>query len=167
MYTQFCTHSVPPGISVRDERKVITRVALALALVALTSVIFGTVSSVVQTSKTFSNSGSVKGIGVGIYWDQACTNKTTSINWGLLDPSSNKTVTIYVRNEGNAPATLTKTVQNWNPSTAANYLTLSWNYANQTLSANQILQLKLTLKVSSTVSGISSFTFDITLVATA
>ena len=151
----------------RDERSAITRVALALALVVLTSVIFGTVSSVIQISKTVPNAGSVKGIGVGIYWDQACTNKTSSINWGLLDPGSNKSVTVYVRNEGNAPATLSKTVQNWNPSTATSYLSLNWSYAGQTMSVSQVLQLKLTLLVSSSVSGISNFSFDTSIVATA
>jgi len=151
----------------RDERSAITRVALALALVVLTSVIFGTVSSVIQISKTVPNAGSVKGIGVGIYWDQACTNKTSSINWGLLDPGSNKSVTVYVRNEGNAPATLSKTVQNWNPSTATSYLSLNWSYAGQTMSVSQVLQLKLTLLVSSSVSGISNFSFDTSIIATA
>lgn len=151
----------------RDERSVITRVALAFALVALTSVIFGTVSSVIQISKTVPNAGSVKGIGVGIYWDQACTNKTSSINWGLLDPGSNKTVTVYVRNEGNAPATLSKTIQNWNPSTATSYMSLNWSYAGQTLSVNQVLQVKLTLLVLSSISGISNFSFDTSIIATA
>lgn len=155
------------GIYVRDERRAITRVALALALVALTSVVLGTVTSVIQTSRTVSNAGSVKGVGVGVYWNLACTNRTSSINWGLLDPGSNRTVTVYVRNEGNAPATLTKTVQSWNPSTASSYLTLNWNYAGQTLSANQVLQLKLTLLVSSAITGISNFSFDTIVIATA
>lgn len=155
------------GYPLRDERSVITRVALALALVALTSVIFGTVSSVIQASRTVSNTGSVKGIGVGIYWDQACTNRTSAISWGVLDPGSSKSVILYVRNEGNAPATLSKTVQSWNPSTAASYLTLNWSYAGQSLSVNQVLQVKLTLLISSTISGISNFSFDTSIIATA
>ena len=96
----------------------------------------------------------------------ACTNRTSSINWGLLDPGSNKTVTVYIRNEGNAVATLSKAAQNGNPSTPSSYTTLNWNYAGQTPSVNQVLQLKLTLVVSSTVLGIANFSFDIMITAT-
>jgi hypothetical protein len=84
----------------------------------------------------------------------------------MLDPGSNKTVTVYIRNEGNAVATLSEATQNWNPSTASSYMTLNWNYASQNLSVNQVLQTKLTLVVSPTVSGIMNFTFDITITAT-
>ncbi len=108
----------------------------------------------------------MKGIGVGVYWDSACTNRTSSINWGLLDPGSNKTATVYVRNEGNAVATLSEAAQNWNPSNASSYMTLNWNYAGQALNVNQVLQVKLTLTVSPTVSGITNFTFDTTITAT-
>jgi hypothetical protein len=83
-----------------------------------------------------------------------------------LDPGSNKTVTVYVRNEGNSAATLSRATQNWNPSTASSYMTLTWNYAGQTLSVNQVLQIRLTLAVSSAVSGITSFSFDIVITAT-
>jgi hypothetical protein len=140
--------------------------SLALILCALATGIFGTVLSVRSTSRTIPNGGSVKGIGVGIYWDSACTNRTSSINWEFLDPGSNKTVTLYVRNEGNAMATLSKAEPNWNPSAASSYMTLNWNYAGQTLSVNQVLQVKLTLIVSSTVSGITNFSFDLTVSAT-
>jgi hypothetical protein len=152
--------------SLRIGKRVIMGVASVLVLTAVAAVIFGTVSSVVQTSKTISNVGSVKGIGVGIYWDAACTNRTSSINWGLLDPGSNKTATVYVRNEGNTVATLSKATQNWNPSTASSYMTLNWNYAGQTLSVNQVLQTRLTLVVSSSITGITSFAFDIVIIAT-
>ena len=145
--------------------KIILELSLAILLCAVAASIFGTALSMLQTSKTVPNSGSVKGIGVGVYWDSACTNKTSSISWGILDPGSNKTVNVYVRNEGNAIVTLSKTTQNWNPSNASSYLSLTWNYANQTLSVNQVLQVNLTLAVSSNVTGINNFAFDITIVA--
>ena len=152
--------------SLKNRTKIILGVSLALVLCALATGIFGTALSLLQTNRTIPNAGSVKGIGVGIYWDSACTNRTSSINWGLLDPGSNKTVTVYIRNEGNAVATLSKAAQNWNPSTASSYMTLNWNYAGQTLSVNQVLQVKLTLVVSATVSGITNFSFDILITAT-
>jgi hypothetical protein len=150
----------------KNRRGIILGVSLAFVFGALFIGLFGTTLSLVQTSRTVSSAGSVKGIGVGIYWDYACTNRTSSINWGLLDPGSNKTATVYVRNEGNAVATLSKATQNWNPPTASSYMTLNWNYAGQTLGVSQVLQIKLTLIVSSTISGITSFSFDITITAT-
>jgi hypothetical protein len=152
--------------SLERRRKVVLEMSLALLLGALAVGILGTVSSALQTSRTISNMGLVRGIGVGIYWDSACTNQTSSVNWGLLDPGSNKTVTIYVRNEGNVAATLSKTAQNWNPSSASTYITLNWNYAGQTLAVYQVLQVNLSLAVSPTISGITNFTFDITVTAT-
>ena len=146
--------------------KIVLGVSIALVLCALATGIFGTALSLLNNSRTVTNAGSVKGVGVGIYWDSACTNRTSSINWGLLDPGSNKTVTVYVRNEGNAAATLSKAAQNWNPSAASSYMSLNWNYAGQTLSVNQVLQVKLTLVVSSTVSGVTNFSFDIIITAT-
>lgn len=146
--------------------KIIVGISLALVLCALAIGIFRTGSSLLQTNRTILNAGSVKGVGVGIYWDSACTNRTSSINWGFLDPGSNKTVTIYIRNEGNTVTTLSKVAQNWNPSSASSYMTLNWNYAGQTLSVNQALQVRLTLVVSSTVSGITNFSFDIIITAT-
>jgi hypothetical protein len=152
--------------SLENRGKIILGVSIALVLCALVTGIFGTALSLLNNSRTVTNSGSVKGVGVGIYWDSACTNRTSSINWGLLEPGSNKNVTVYVRNEGNAAATLSKAAQNWNPSTASSYMSLNWNYAGQTLSVNQVIQVKLTLVVSSTVSGITNFSFDIIITAT-
>ncbi len=147
----------------KDRGKIVQWVSLAFVFSAMAAALFGTTLSLVQTSRTISSAGSVKGIGVGIYWDSACTNPTSSIDWGLLDPGSSKTVTVYARNEGNSVVTLSKATQNWNPSTASSYMTLNWNYAGQTLSVNQVFQIRLTLLVSSNISGIASFTFDITI----
>lgn len=150
----------------RARERVILEVSLALVLTALAATALETVSSIVQSNRTIPNSGSVRGVGVGIYWNSACTNKTTTINWGLLDPGSTKTVTLYVRNEGNTPTTLTKTVDGWGPSTASSYLTVNWDYASQTINVNQVLQIKMTLSVSSTITAITNFGFNVTILAT-
>ena len=145
------------------ERKRILSVSSAILLCAIALGIFG-IASALQSGKVIPNSGSVKGIRVGIYWNSACTNQTSSINWGMVNPGSNKTVTVYVRNEGNTIITLSKTIQSWNPSNASSYMTLNWNYTSQTLSVNQVLTIGLTLSVSSTISGISSFSFSLTII---
>jgi hypothetical protein len=150
----------------KSRSRFILGVSLAFILGALVVGLFESTSSLVQTSRTVSSAGEVKGIGVGIYWEYACINKVSSINWGVLEPGSNRTVSVYVRNEGNALATMSQTTQNWNPPAASSHLTLTWNYAGQTLSVNQVLQTKLTLTLSSTVSDMTGFSFDITITAT-
>jgi hypothetical protein len=152
--------------ALREKGKVVIFMSLAVVLCALAVGMFGTVLSLRQASKTVPGAGRVKGIGVGIYWNSACTNQTSSIDWGLIEPGSNKTVIVYVRNEGNSVAALSKSTQNWNPSTASSYMTLSWDYTGQTLNVNQTLQTGLTLVVSPTVSGIADFSFEITITAT-
>lgn len=149
----------------KSRTQVLLMVSLAFVLGALLVGLFENSLSLIQTSRTVPSGGSVKGVGVGIYWDYTCTNTASSINWGVLDPGSNKTVTVYIRNEGNAVATLSETTQNWNPSSASKYLTLNWNYAGQTMSVNQVLQVKLTLTVSPTISEITGFNFDIMIIA--
>jgi hypothetical protein len=150
------------------ERKesIVVGAALTLVLYTLALTAFGPlVSSAKMNNKTVSSNGSVQGVGVGVYWNQACTNATSSISWGIVDPGSNVNKTIYVRNEGNSAATLSMITSNWNPTNASSYMTLSWNYGGQTLSVNQVVQVKLTLSVLSSVTGITNFSFDITITA--
>jgi len=123
------------------------------------------VTSLVLTSKTIPNVGVVKAVGVGVYWDAALTNKVSSIDWGVLDPGSNKNVTVYIRNEGNSAVSLTMNTANWNPSTTSNYMTLTWNYGGQSINVGAVIQVKLTLSVSASVAGITNFSFDINIVA--
>jgi hypothetical protein len=144
----------------------ILEVSSIIILCTLALTVFGTALALRQNSKTVPSSASIKGVGVGIYWDSACTNQTSSIDWGMLESGTNKTVKIYVRNEGNTFVTLSRTLQNWNPIIASNYVTVNWDYSGQTLSVNQVLQVNLTLAVSSTVSGITNFSFDMTITAT-
>jgi hypothetical protein len=154
------------GVILLKRNKIVLEVSSIVLLCTLAMAVFGTTLALRQSSKSVPNSASIKGVGVGIYWDSACANQTSSINWGMLESGTNKTVTIYVRNEGNTFVTLSKTLQNWNPIIASNYVTLNWDYSGQTLSVNQVARVNLTLAVSSTVSGITNFTFDITITAT-
>ena len=139
----------------------------AVALILYTAVLgaLGPVMSAVQSSRTISNAGSVKAIGVGVYWDQACSNPVSSISWGTIDPASGVNKTVYIKNTGNNAATLSLTTSNWSPSNASSYMTLSWDYNGQPINVNAVIQVKLTLSVLSSISGITSFSFDITITA--
>jgi len=109
--------------------------------------------------------GLIKSTDFGIYADQACTTPISSINWGILDPSSTVNRTVYIRNEGNAVAGLGMTLSNWNPVNAADYITFTWDYAGQTLDVGRVTQITLTLYIRENIQGITNFTFDMTITA--
>ena len=114
---------------------------------------------------TLHSTGTVKGIGVGIYWDSGCTSRVTSIDWGLAEPGTVQNKTVYIKNEGNANVTLTLQTSNWSPTSAATYISLGWTYNNQTILVNQVIQVILRLTIASNVTGITTFSFDIMVTA--
>jgi len=136
--------------------------AICIILVAILGTIF--VNSV--SSNIIANAYSITGVGVGIYWDQGCTNRTLSLNWGPTEPGSNNTVTVYVRNEGQSPVSLWMAMSNWTPSGALGNMTLTWTYTGRILSASEVIPIDLTLNASPTISGITDFRFDIVITAT-
>ena len=59
------------------------------------------------------------------------------------------------------------TTENWSSASASSYITLSWNLEEgYVLSHGQSVETVLTLLVSSSVSGVKSFTFDIIITGT-
>jgi hypothetical protein len=116
--------------------------------------------------KPISNAGSLKTIDIGAYWDENLTNRVNQINWGLLEPGDQKSFSIYLHNEGNSAVTLIRSTSDWNPSAAATYLTLNWDYNGQTIEAGKNLQVTLTLNVHTNIVGITNFSFDTIIVGT-
>ena len=145
---------------------VVAVAVLTLVAYTLTLSLAGEVFSAVQTSKKVTNSGTITAVGVGVYSDSGCTKPLSSIDWGMLEPGSTTDKTCYIRNEGNSASTLSMSTSNWNPSTASSYMTLSWNYGGQSINPNAVVQVKFTLSVSASINGITSFSFDITIVGT-
>jgi len=137
----------------------IAAVMIGVAAIAL-------VSGLLATNRLVPNTGIVKSIGVEVYWDLACTNRTTSINWGTLDAGGIKTYNVYVKNNGTAAEVLSMTTSNWSPVSASSQISLGWNCSNYVLAQGSVAGASLTLSVSSSVSGITSFSFDITVTGT-
>lgn len=150
----------------KSKEFIVAGAVLSLVAYTLGLSLVGQVLSAVQTSKTVSNSGTITAVGVGVYQDSGCTKALSSIDWGMLEPGSSNDKTCYIRNEGNSISTLSMSTSNWSPSTASNYMTLSWNYGGQSINPNAVIQVMFTLTVSATINGITSFSFDITIVGT-
>jgi len=139
------------------QRIALKPLAVLVSLVVL--VVFA--SGFTQSSVRIVGRGTVKAVGVGVFWDSNCTNSVSFIDWGMVEPGSMNNVTVYVRNEGNVAANISLTTENWNPSNASDYLALNWNYDGRQLNPLEVAQVMLTLTVSSSVQGIESFSFDI------
>jgi|SRR5271157_668172 len=151
-----------PGESVLAMQKATIGI---VALVAVMSVVVSTLGLLVA-SNTFSNSGTINTVGVCVYSDSGCTNVLSSVGWGTVNAGSTATYPIYVKNNGTVSVTLTMTTDTWNPGTASNYMGLSWNQQNTVLTAGSSVEAVLSLNVYSNITGITSFTFDITITGT-
>jgi hypothetical protein len=142
------------------------RRAVFATVCIILAVILGTIIWNSGSSRTVAYANSMRGVGVGIYWDQDCTNRTLSLDWGLIEPDSNNNVMVYVRNEGDSAVSLWMETSSWTPSVALGYMTLIWTYSGRILGAGEVIPMELILNVSPTVSEITDFSFDIVITAT-
>jgi hypothetical protein len=122
--------------------------------------------ALLTTQTIVPGTGSIKGVGVGVYWDLQCKNQTSTLDFGLLEPGSSKNFTLYLKNKGNTLLTLNMTSEEWNPTNATEYLTLTWNREGQQLNVGEVIDFMIMLSVSSNVTGIDSFSMDIVISGT-
>ena len=133
-------------------------------LIIITVITIPAVNALMTNSVTIGNTGSIKTIGVNIYWDLACTNEVSSVGWSVLEPDSAENKTIYIKNIGNAAETLSLDTENWNPANASTYITLTWNYDDQPIDPNEVVEVAMTLTISPSIIGITNFSFDILII---
>jgi len=146
-------------------KKMLLATVLAVAAISVAFVVLeGTVMGTLLGQVTLPNMGTIKAIGVGVYRESSCTNSVTSIDWGTVEPGSTNDVTVYIKNEGTAGETLSSTAENWDPSTASAYMSLMWDYGGQVIDVDEVVPVTLSLSVSASVTGITSFSFDIVIV---
>lgn len=122
-----------------------------------------------QTSKKLSSAGSIQiqtTAEIGIYYNSGCTNPLTSLSWGILEPGESEDIVCYIKNEGNSALTLSMYPSGWDPTDAANYLTLSWNYNGASIDPGAWVQVTFTLYVDESIEGITTFSFDVNIVGT-
>ena len=148
----------------QKKEALLTGSVVIIAAYTLIITLVGQAFPALQTTRTLSSSGTIQTIGVGVYSDASCTTPVTSIPWGTLEPGSSQNFVCYIRNEGTGPSTLSMYTSDWNPSAASDYLELSWNYGGQTLAPDDVIQVTFTLTVSASIQGITTFSFDITII---
>jgi hypothetical protein len=99
--------------------------------------------------------------GIGVYWDQTCTQKISSITWGMLSPGQVRSVVVYIRNEGVNITYLDITEANWIPANAGQYFSFKWDCATAKLLPTKIVKITATLAVSPNIHGVDTFSFDV------
>jgi hypothetical protein len=140
---------------------------LGLIVVVILAVASGlVVSGLLTVSKTLTSTGSVKAINVEVYWDLACTQVVSAIDWGTPAPGDSVSRTVYVKNSGSAPMNVSLSASGWVPVEAGNYLTLSWDREGVEVAADGVVQALITMDVSGSITGITDFSFDIVIEGT-
>lgn len=134
------------------------QITILIAVVVTMVLILGVIA---LNSIVLYNTGNVKAIDVEIYWDSDYTNEVSIIDWGIIEPGTTENMAFYILNTGNSNVMLSMNITNWSPSSAANYITLSWDYEGQSIGPNRVLLTTLTLSMSPNIQGITSFSFDI------
>ena len=139
-------------------------IAIVVTGVLLTVATLGAVT----TFQNVPSSGSVvTAVDLDLYSDAGLTQSLSSISWGNLAPGSTNTRTIYIKNSGNVPETLTMATSAWNPSNATSVLTCSWNLGSSTvLNASASTPAILTLTVAANPGSLTNFSFNITITGT-
>jgi hypothetical protein len=144
------------------DRKISIVIASAIAI----SLLVGSIMTyaVMQYSRKISNTATLKVVGIGVFKDVNFTVPVTSIDWGMLEPGQTKNCTLYLRSTSNVPITLSMYVANWNPTNASAFLSLTWDYKGQVIAPSTSIPATFSLAVNASISGISTFSFDIWIV---
>jgi hypothetical protein len=137
-------------------------IAVALAAILLTV----TTAAVLSANQTVPLSGTITAVNLGVYSDSACTQTCTALNVGTLNPGGTATQTVYIKNTGTVPETLTMTANNWNPTSASSSLTLTWNRQSTVLNAGESIQATLTLTVASSTGSLTTFSCSVIITGT-
>lgn len=128
------------------------KMLFVLALLIAYSLVVGITTDWFSRSQRIPTSGNIKAIGVEIFWDKESNDKVYSIDWGTIHSGSSYNVTIQIRNISNFNTTLYLETVYWNPVNLSDYMNLTWDYKNQTVQPGAMVEVTLTLSVSSSSS---------------
>ena len=154
----------------REKKLALAKAKLSVILLTVAAMaVAGITYAAITVNQNVASSGTVTaGPNVAIYSNSACTTPASSINWGSIEAGGSASQTIYVEDTGGTAMTLSISVANWSPSTASTYIQLSWNGQGVQIQpgVSGALAVTLTLTVSSSITGISSFSNAITISGT-
>lgn len=137
---------------------------IGLIVIALASGL--AVSGLLSTTRTLPSTGTIMAINVEVYWDGAGTQNVTSIDWGIPAPGDVVNKTVYVKNTGNNPMNVSMSISSWAPAGASTYLSVTWDQEGAVVAAGGTVKAIISLGVSSGITGITDFSFNIVIEGT-
>jgi hypothetical protein len=102
---------------------------------------------------------------IGVYWDANCSTPVQSIDWGNLVPGEQKKIPMYVRNEGGNSCVLSLQAVDWQGDNVSNCV--SFSCEEPQIRPGASVQINPSLTVFSNTSDVSSFSFNIIMLALA
>lgn len=144
------------SLQTRTKAILLTAVVLTALLAAIVGVYF-----ILRVRST----GTIKTVRCEIYWDQQGTQTATEIQWGILEPGKTASKVLFIKNKSNVMANLTLGVEDFDPPTAADYITLSWDYDGHKFNPDEIIAVTFYLEVSPDIRDIYEFSFYIVIIA--
>jgi len=100
---------------------------------------------------------------LGVYWDKACTKPISTISWGNISVGSEKDVIVFIKNLGSNSVALSMNMSALTPSSAYLKIYLCWDYSGQLVGPGSTTEVTLRLFVTQSISGVSSFSFNINI----
>jgi hypothetical protein len=149
-------------------KTVLAKPKLLIVILTVTALALGvSTMAAITVNQNVSSTGTITTTpNIAVYSDSGCTTSLTSINWGSVAAGESATRTVYVKNTGTGAMTLGLSASSWSPSGAGTYITVSWNKGGTSLAAGESTAAIITLSVSSSITGISSFSNTITISGT-
>ena len=146
---------------------------LILTVAAATLIVSSSISIWLskQTRLEVPSIGTIKTIGVEVYWDENLDNKTEAVNWDIIWLGSSKNVTLYLRSISSVKTVLQLNATNWNPTNISKYMNLSWNYNGTPINPDEVILVTVTLSAPQSVrfreyiitNDVKEFSFDIVI----
>ncbi len=121
-----------------------------LLILMLTTVLVSVTIVLGLTSLSLSipSQGTIKTTGVAVYWTPNYANKTTTIDWGFVQPGSSENVVLYIQSLSNHPMFLDLSTSTIEPSSISEYVDLSWDYDGTLLDPAQTISVTLSMSFS-------------------
>jgi hypothetical protein len=144
-------------------KRTVSGAMLALLLLIMLGLMFYMQPAQRNTVHSVSSITSPNGDYLSFYWDSACTEGVTSVDWQQLTPGRIATKTLYCRNVYTVSLIfLGFGTAGWGPQEASEFISSSCYYEKVILKPNDVIQVNLTLEVSLSIVGtnITGFSFN-------
>jgi hypothetical protein len=157
------TLKLPSTATIKSaERKIIEAIGIIILIAAILG---ASAYAAVTYTVNITASGSLTGVGISFYSDQAGQVSITNVNWGNIPPGGSVTVAVYAKSTSNVPIVLSLNTSGWTPASIASSLTLSWDYNGATIQPGAMQKISLILTAASDAPAGTNFSFNIIITA--